>query len=54
MKRAGLTQNLLDVGTEIDVEGYPAKDGSNRLVAANYTITQNDRKLTIAGPIGWK
>lgn len=54
MKRSGLTQSALEVGTELAVEGYQAKDGSNRFRAANYTVAQKDGKLTVKGPIGWR
>ena len=42
--RLGFTRDSLPPGTEIVVEGYQAKDGSNRGVGANLTFTDG-RKL---------
>ena len=46
--RLGFTRNSLPPGTEIIVEGYQAKDGSNRGVGANLTFTDG-RKLFLGG-----
>jgi len=47
--RLGFTKNSLPAGTEIIVEGYQAKDGANRGVAAVLTY-MDGRKLFLKGP----
>ena len=42
--RRGLTKNSLEIGTEIVVDGYQAKDGSNRANGRDVTFT-DVRKL---------
>ena len=42
--RRGLTKNSLEVGTEIVVDGYQAKDGSNRANGRDITLPDG-RKL---------
>jgi hypothetical protein len=42
--RRGLTKNSLEVGTEIVVDGYQAKDGSNKANGRDVTFTDG-RKL---------
>ena len=46
--RLGFTRDSLPPGTEIIVEGYQAKDGSNHGVGANLTFTDG-RKLFLGG-----
>lgn len=46
--RLGFTKDSLPPGTDIVVEGYQAKDGSNRAVGANLTFTDG-RKLFLGG-----
>src|SRR6266853_3448196 len=41
--RLGYNKNMLPVGTDIVVEGYHAKDSSNRGVGANLTFTDGKR-----------
>jgi hypothetical protein len=41
--RLGFTKDSLPPGTEIIVEGYQAKDGTNRGVGANLTFTDGRR-----------
>ena len=41
--RLGFTRDALPVGTEIIVEGYQAKDGSNRAVGKDLTFTDGKR-----------
>jgi hypothetical protein len=41
--RLGFTKNSLPAGTEIVVEGYQAKDRSNRAVGKNITFTDGKR-----------
>jgi len=45
--RKGFTKNSLPEGTEIVVEGYQAKDGANRGVAA--TLTYKDGRKVFMG-----
>jgi len=46
--RLGFTKDALPIGTEIVVEGYQAKDGSNRGVGKNLTYTDG-RRLFLGG-----
>jgi hypothetical protein len=46
--RLGLTKNSLAVGTEIVIEGYLAKDGTNKGVGRNFTFTDG-RRLFLGG-----
>jgi hypothetical protein len=46
--RLGFNKNSLPPGTEIIVEGYQAKDGSNRGVGAKLTFTDG-RQLFLGG-----
>lgn len=46
--RLGFTKDILPVGTEIVVDGYKAKDGSNRAVGKNLTFT-GGRRLFLGG-----
>jgi len=46
--RLGFTKDSLPPGTEIIVDGYQAKDGSNRGVGASLTFTDG-RKLFLGG-----
>ena len=41
--RKGFTKNSLPAGTEILLEGYRAKDGSNRAVGKNITLPDGKR-----------
>src|SRR5882724_7157388 len=41
--RLGFTKNSLPAGTEIVVQGYQAKDKSNRAVGKNVTFTDGKR-----------
>ena len=41
--RNGFTKDSLPPGTEIIVEGFQAKDGANRAVGANLTLTDGKR-----------
>jgi|SRR5215471_2682433 len=41
--RMGFTKNSLTPGTEIIVDGYQAKDGSNRAVGKDLTFTDGKR-----------
>src|SRR5205814_8922795 len=36
--RLGVTKNTLAIGTELFIEGYLAKDGTNKAVGRNFTL----------------
>jgi hypothetical protein len=46
--RLGLTKNSLAIGTELVIEGYLAKDGTNKGVGRNFTFTDG-RRLFLGG-----
>jgi len=46
--RLGVTKYTLAVGTEFTIEGYRAKDGSNRGVGRNFVLA-NGRRLFLGG-----
>ena len=46
--RIGITKNSLPVGTEILVDGYQAKDGSNRANGRDITLTDG-KKIFLGG-----
>ena len=48
MLRRGFTKNSLDVGTELSVEGYQAKNGSNRANGSSVTF-RDGRRLFVGG-----
>jgi Family of unknown function (DUF6152) len=41
--RMGVTKNTVQVGTEIVIEGYQAKDGSNKAVGRNFVLADGTR-----------
>ena len=41
--RLGVTKNTLSVGAELVIEGYLAKDGTNKGVGRNFTFTDGRR-----------
>ena len=45
----GVTKNTLAVGTELVIEGYQAKDGTNKGVGRNLLLA-NGRRLFIGSP----
>jgi hypothetical protein len=47
--RRGVTKDSLAIGTEVVVEGYAAKDGTNKANGANITLPDG-RKLFISAP----
>lgn len=49
--RLGFTRDSLPVGTEILVDGYQAKDKSNRAVGKNITLP-NGKRLFLGGSAG--
>ena len=46
--RLGVTKNTLPIGLEFVVEGYQAKDGSNRAVGRNFVLADG-RRLFLGG-----
>jgi hypothetical protein len=48
MLRRGFTKHSLEVGTEISVKGYQAKNGSNRANGSSITF-KDGRKLFVGG-----
>ena len=46
--RLGVTKNTLSIGTELIIEGYLAKDGTNKGVGRNFTFTDG-RRLFLGG-----
>ena len=46
--RLGVTKNTLSVGAELVIEGYLAKDGTNKGVGRNFTFTDG-RRLFLGG-----
>ena len=41
--RLGVTKNTLEIGTPISVEGYQAKDGTEKAVGRNFTLADGQR-----------
>ena len=41
--RLGVTKNTLQIGTELVVDGYQAKDGSNQGVGRDFTLSDGQR-----------
>jgi hypothetical protein len=41
--RLGVTKHTVQVGTEIVIEGYQAKDGSNKAVGRNFVLADGTR-----------
>jgi len=46
--RLGVTKNTLAVGTEFAIEGYLARDGTNKAVGRNFVLTDG-RRLFLGG-----
>ena len=46
--KAGVTKNTLAIGTELIIEGYQAKDGSNKGVGRNLLLADGQR-LSLGG-----
>ena len=46
--RLGVTKNTLPIGTEFVIEGYQAKDGTNKAVGRNF-ILADGRRLFLGG-----
>ena len=43
--RLGVTKNTLKVGTEFTIEGYQARDGTNKAVGRNFILADGSRYL---------
>jgi hypothetical protein len=41
--RMGVTKNTVKVGTELVIEGYQAKDGTNKAVGRNFVLADGTR-----------
>jgi hypothetical protein len=48
--RLGVTKNTLTIGTELVIEGYLAKDGTNKAVGRNFTFADG-RRLFLGGSV---
>jgi hypothetical protein len=48
--RLGVTKNTLAIGTELLIEGYLAKDGTNKAVGRNFTFADG-RRLFLGGSV---
>ena len=46
--RLGVTKHTLPIGTEFIIEGYQAKDGTNRAVGRNFVLADG-RRLFLGG-----
>ena len=49
--RMGVTKNTVPVGTELVIEGYQAKDGTNKGVGRNFVLADGKR-LFLGGSAG--
>jgi hypothetical protein len=49
--RMGVTKNTVPIGTELVVEGYQAKDGTNKGVGRNFVLPDGSR-LFLGGSAG--
>jgi hypothetical protein len=49
--RMGVTKNTVPIGTELVVEGYQAKDGTNKGVGRNFILSDGTR-LFLGGSAG--
>jgi hypothetical protein len=43
--RMGVTKNTVPIGTELVIEGYHAKDGTNKAVGRNFVLADGKRLL---------
>ena len=41
--RLGVTKNTVKVGTELTIEGYQAKEGTNKAVGRNFVLPDGTR-----------
>jgi len=49
--RVGVTKNTVKVGTELTIEAYQAKEGTNKAVGRNFVLPDGSRLfLGVSGP----
>jgi len=49
--RAGVTKNTVKVGTELTIEAYQAREGTNKAVGRNFVLPDGSRLfLGVSGP----
>tara|TARA_B110000116_G_C16287351_1_gene337833 strand:- start:51 stop:464 length:414 start_codon:yes stop_codon:yes gene_type:complete len=41
--RMGVTKNTISIGTELIIEGYQARDGTNKAVGRNFVLSDGSR-----------
>ena len=50
--RLGVTKNTVKVGTELTIEGYQAKEGTNKAVGRNFVLADGTRLfLSLGGSV---
>jgi hypothetical protein len=50
--RLGVTKNTIKIGTELTIEGYQAKEGSNKAVGRNFILADGSRLfLSLGGTV---
>ena len=50
--RLGVTKNTIKIGTELTIEGYQAKEGSNKAVGRNFVLSDGTRLfLSLGGTV---
>src|SRR6187549_3835410 len=47
--RLGVTKNTIKIGTELTIEGYQAKEGSNKAVGRNFILSDGTRLFLSLG-----
>ena len=52
LQRRGITKDLLVVGSEVNVEGFKAKDGSNNGFGQRVTYADGRNVFTATDPVG--
>jgi Family of unknown function (DUF6152) len=50
--RLGVTKNTIKIGTELTIEGYQAKEGTNKAVGRNFVLSDGTRLfLSLGGTV---
>ena len=50
--RLGVTKNTIKIGTELTIEGYQAKEGTNKAVGRNFILSDGTRLfLSLGGTV---
>jgi hypothetical protein len=50
--RLGVTKNTIKIGTELTIEGYQAKEGTNKAVGRNFVLADGTRLfLSLGGTV---